>query len=99
EGDLRESARVLNRPYPQAVAGQIESFNFDHRTGEFSLSYHESTTGQVETQIYFPHAVDQWSVQPPRPIRQEGSRIYIQSLERGESIRVSVKAADYSSNL
>ena len=47
-----------SRTYPQAVAGNIESYSFDKDTNEFHLSYHVNADCQsTTTEVYFNKAM------------------------------------------
>ena len=47
-----EKLKVLERPYPQAVAGTPEDFAFHPDSKRFELTY--SPKGQLETEVYVP---------------------------------------------
>jgi endoglycosylceramidase len=60
DGQLRSTARVLARTYPEAVAGKPTSVWFDPTTGGFRLTYapdhavHAATVISVPTRIHYP---------------------------------------------
>ena len=45
---------VLNRPYPQAVAGTIKRYGYDRKNGVFDLSYTGDAAVKAPTLIYLP---------------------------------------------
>jgi endoglycosylceramidase len=45
---------VLRRPYPQAVAGEILSYNYDFETAVFEMTWNEDSTIDAPTEIYLP---------------------------------------------
>lgn len=47
---------ILSRPYPQAVAGKIESYGYDREKKEFTLRYEGASAVRVPTVIYLPSA-------------------------------------------
>jgi endoglycosylceramidase len=73
----RQKLKVLERPYPRAVAGTPESFGFDPETKRFELGYSTSAPGGARlargllTEVYVP------KVQYPDGYRAEveGARI------------------------
>ncbi|MBQ6420478.1 MAG: cellulase family glycosylhydrolase [Clostridia bacterium] len=46
--------KVLSRPYPQSVAGEIRSYGYDRQRKEFHLSYFGSPDIKAPTLIYLP---------------------------------------------
>ncbi len=48
--------KELSRAYPQAVAGTIESFHFDAKTSEFTMSYVSSHIAMQTTEIFLGNA-------------------------------------------
>jgi len=52
--------RVLDRPYPQAVAGTPERYSYRPRTDRFKLDYSTTATSgdslrrRIETRVYIP---------------------------------------------
>jgi endoglycosylceramidase len=61
-------ARVLSRPYPMAVNGDIESFLFDRATGVFQLAFNQTEDNDAETVIYLPAAPKQVDADAPYTI-------------------------------
>jgi endoglycosylceramidase len=57
---LRDKLKLIERPYPQAVAGTPEHFGFDRATGEFTLAYRAtgadggSLPRGLDTKIFVP---------------------------------------------
>ncbi|HUZ08689.1 MAG TPA: cellulase family glycosylhydrolase [Acidimicrobiales bacterium] len=56
-GQLRSTARVLARTYPQAIAGQPTSLSFDPVTGAFHLAYVPDRSIRAPTVIFVPTQV------------------------------------------
>jgi endoglycosylceramidase len=54
DGSIRGSAYALDRPYPRKVAGIIESFSFDPETRRFKLTWAESGSINLPSEIYLP---------------------------------------------
>ncbi|HUT55833.1 MAG TPA: cellulase family glycosylhydrolase [bacterium] len=54
DGSVRPRALALDRPYPRAVAGNIESFSFDPASRRFELTWSESVSASAATEIYAP---------------------------------------------
>ena len=44
--------KVLTRPRPKAVTGDIISYKYDHEDGEFKLKYKQDKRYKVPTVIY-----------------------------------------------
>ncbi|MFO8057551.1 MAG: cellulase family glycosylhydrolase [bacterium] len=57
DGSIRESAFVLDRPYPRAVAGDMEEFSFDPESGRFEIKFKEDGNISRPTVIYLPERV------------------------------------------
>ena len=61
KGQLRPTANVLSRTYPEAIAGRPQSVSFDPTSGTFHLVYlpdhavHAPTVIFVPTQIHYPN--------------------------------------------
>jgi len=59
-GQLRTTATVLSRTYPEAIAGRPKSISFDPTSGAFQLAYvpnhaiHAPTVIFVSTQVHYP---------------------------------------------
>lgn len=47
------TADVLNRPYPQRIAGKLQSYHYDYATKTFSLNYFAAEKGL--SKIYLPN--------------------------------------------
>ena len=54
DGSLRPAAAALDRPYPRAVAGKINRFSFDAKSGKFQLTWDEDPGISLPTEIYLP---------------------------------------------
>lgn len=54
DGTVRENAQALNRPYPRAVAGTINSFSFDPADKRFEMAWQENPKISAPTEIYLP---------------------------------------------
>ena len=54
DGDLRSTARVLSRTYPEAVAGDPVSMSFDPSTAAFSLVYTANHAVRAPTVVFVP---------------------------------------------
>ena len=46
--------KVLSRPYPQAIAGEINSYGYDFRSKVFTLSWSETIVIEAPSVIYIP---------------------------------------------
>ncbi len=57
DGSIRPKAFALDRPFPEAVAGEIEEFYFDAETGTFKLSWQEAPEISSPTVIYAPSRI------------------------------------------
>jgi endoglycosylceramidase len=57
DGSTRPGARALDRPYPMAVAGVIETFSYDHESGRFELIFLHVPDIEAPTAIYLPERV------------------------------------------
>ena len=53
-GQTENQANLLERPYPQCVAGKVESYGFDYDTKEFWLDFISDQNIQAPTEIYLP---------------------------------------------
>lgn len=69
DGAVRPASFSLDRPYPQAVAGTIESFSFDPETGRFTLLWNENPSIASPTEVRLPRRVyadsPQVRIEPP----------------------------------
>ncbi|HMK63541.1 MAG TPA: cellulase family glycosylhydrolase [Acidimicrobiales bacterium] len=54
DGNLRSTARVLSRTYPEAVAGTPVSMSFDPSTATFSLIYTANHAVRAPTVVFVP---------------------------------------------
>lgn len=54
DGTPREPIYAIDRPYPRAVAGRIESFGFDPSNSEFYLKWNEAEDIRKPTVVYLP---------------------------------------------
>ena len=66
DGTLRPRSVFLDRPYPRAVAGDIESFSFDPESALFELTWNESEAISSPTEIHLPAR-----------LYQQGTKIYL----------------------
>ncbi len=71
DGTIREPAFVIDRPYPRAVAGDMNEFSFDPRTGRFVIEFKEDPAIAKPTVIYLPDRV--YPQKPRIEIDPEGS--------------------------
>ena len=46
--------KIIARPYPQAVSGEIKSYGFDRKNKIFTLKYTHSGLNKGKTEIYLP---------------------------------------------
>jgi len=94
---VRPAAFALDRPYPAAVAGAIQSFNFDLESSRFELWWKEAPEITAATEIYLPVRV--FGLEPkvsPEPagafeFDRETRRLKIKSLGRGADRKVVVE--------
>jgi endoglycosylceramidase len=54
DGELRPNSLALDRPYPRAVAGTIESFSFDPASARFELRFSEDPGISRPTELRLP---------------------------------------------
>lgn len=57
DGSTRPGTRAVDRPYPRAVAGAIDTFSFDPETSRFELTFQEDPSINAPTEIYLPEKV------------------------------------------
>jgi endoglycosylceramidase len=54
DGAFKPAAHAIDRPYPRAVAGLIETFTFEPRDSRFDLVWTEGTQLTAPTEVYLP---------------------------------------------
>jgi endoglycosylceramidase len=95
-GQLRSTARVLARTYPEAIAGRPTSLSFDPTSGTFRLAYvpdhgiHAPTVIFVPTQVHYP---DGYCARASGGsiISRSGSKfLQVKNAATGQSVRVTV---------
>jgi endoglycosylceramidase len=57
DGTVRKASFALARPYPMAVAGDINEFSFNTQTKEFRLAWNEDPAAKAPTEVYLPPSV------------------------------------------
>ena len=75
--------KLLARPYPTSVAGEIESYRFDAEKNEFTLRFHAKKGAKYGARIYLPSAPV--SVEAPGAHRYEGHILTVAAV-RGENL-------------
>ena len=78
DGAPRRGTLALDRPYPRAVAGIIESFTFERDTNTFTMKYAEHSRINMPTEIYIPARIygdnPVINIQPDGPYEFEPAR-------------------------
>jgi len=71
DGEVRPASLALDRPYPMAVAGTIESFSFQPESGSFELIWEEDPLIAAPTEVRLPARIysDEPSVELDPPGR------------------------------
>jgi endoglycosylceramidase len=90
DGTIRESAFVLDRPYPRAVSGDMEEFSFDTESGKFEISFTENAEIDKPTVIYLPKRVygdgPQVRVEPETDYKVDMDRKVLEVENIGENV-------------
>jgi hypothetical protein len=98
DGQLRATARVLSRTYPEAIAGTPRSMSFDPTNGAFDLAYrpdhsvHAPTVIFVPTRLHYPGGYCARAT-GARIVSGAGSTfLELVNANRGQSVRVTVRS-------
>ncbi len=79
-------AEMIARPYPQAVAGNIEKYGYDFATKTFELKWTQDASINEPTVIYLPSKPDEVHTQNKFEIKEEGEgfRLFVDGNNESE---------------
>lgn len=94
---------VLNKPYPRAVTGKIESYNFDRDANSFILSYTQDKEYDVPTEIFVHREIESIETSGEYEIEEIAESAYLVKLttakgQHNVKIRFKGECFSYTTN-